>query len=151
MSSSPYGKPSDPLGGTSELAYAPTLGGTASAGSLFDQIVNSDDYYNQTEWSNGDVNCKTKNTPTQLVAAFTDTGSLTAGSSISFNPSTSSSSRGYSSVSWSFGDGKTAFRRGAPLTVSHAFATAGTYKVVLTLVDTVGNIKQVTKTLTIAS
>jgi hypothetical protein len=146
-----YGKPSAPLNGISQLAYAPTLGGTESAGNLFDQIIKGDKYYNQTEWSNGDVNCKAQNTAGTLVASFTATGSLHAGSSISFNPAASSNTHGYSSTTWSFGDGKGSFSRVAPVKVTHAFAKAGTYRVVLTLVDSVGNVKQFAKTLTIAS
>ena len=141
--------PAAPLNGTSPLAYAPTLGGTASAGDLFDQVVNGTKYYNQTEWSNGDINCKDGNTAGTLVATFSASGTLTAGSTISFSPSGSSSSQGYSSTSWSFGDGKSSFSRAAPVTVTHVFAAAGTYKVVLTLVDNVGNLKQFVKTLTI--
>jgi PKD repeat protein len=146
-----YGTPSNPLAGISQFAYAPTLGGTASAGNLFDQVINAHKYYNQTEWSNGDINCKAKNTASSLVAKFTASGSLRAGSTISFTPTGSSSGHGYSSTSWSFGDGKSSFSRAAPVKVTHVFAKAGTYRVVLTLVDTLGNLKWVATTLTIAA
>ena len=37
-------------------AFLPTLGGSASAGTLFDQLINGNKYYTQSEWSNGDIN-----------------------------------------------------------------------------------------------
>jgi hypothetical protein len=46
----------------SSLAYAPILSGTASAGTLTDQVFEHDDYYTQTEWSNSRNLCSA--TPT---------------------------------------------------------------------------------------
>jgi hypothetical protein len=47
---------SNPGAGTSPDAFAPTLGGN-SAGSLYNQLINSHYYYLQSEWSNGDGGC----------------------------------------------------------------------------------------------
>jgi hypothetical protein len=46
----------------SVLAYAPTLSGSASAGTLTDQLFEGDYYYTQTEWSNARNACSA--TPT---------------------------------------------------------------------------------------
>jgi hypothetical protein len=48
--------------GLSPLAYAPAFG-SASAGVLYDQVINGDQYYNQTEFSNGADKCMTGTTP----------------------------------------------------------------------------------------
>lgn len=133
-----YGPDPLPAFGLSPLAYEPTLGGSLSAGTLFDQIINGDEYYNQTEWSNGDLNCRAQTSPETLAPAFA--ASATGPSAISVNPAGTSSSAGFSSSSWSFGDGSAAvFRRGAPQPVSHTYSHAGTYQVTLTVVDQVGN------------
>ncbi len=47
----------DPANGTNPNAFTPTLGGSAAAGNLYNQLINGDPYYIQSEWSNADVNC----------------------------------------------------------------------------------------------
>src|SRR5262249_35724716 len=39
-------------------AFEPTLGGSASSGTLFDQLINGDEYYTQSVWSNGALDCE---------------------------------------------------------------------------------------------
>ncbi len=39
-------------------AFKPTLGGTASKGTLYDQLINGHRYYTQSDWSNKDGACK---------------------------------------------------------------------------------------------
>jgi PKD repeat protein len=119
-------------------AFTPTLGG--SAGTLFNQVMNGNDYYTQSEWSNGDGNCEMRPTTSAISAAFTAPTVVSTGQSASLDPSTSSSAGGYSSTTWSFGDGTTSFSRSAPTTTTHAFSTPGTYQVSLTLVDPFGNL-----------
>jgi hypothetical protein len=48
--------------GVSPLAYAPAFG-DPSAGVLYDQVINSHQYYNQTEFSNSANGCQTGTTP----------------------------------------------------------------------------------------
>jgi hypothetical protein len=48
--------------GLSPLAYAPAFG-NASTGFLYDQLINRDQYYNQTEFSNAAGKCMTGATP----------------------------------------------------------------------------------------
>ena len=53
-----YGASVDPSHGPNPNAFLPALGGSAPAGTLFDQLINGDRYYVQSEWSNGDANCE---------------------------------------------------------------------------------------------
>ena len=48
--------------GLSPLAYAPAFG-TPSTGVLYDQVINGDQYYNQTEFSNSANKCLPGTTP----------------------------------------------------------------------------------------
>ncbi len=47
-----------PSSGTNPNAFTPTLGGSASAGTLYNQLINGHQYYIQSEWSNAVVNCR---------------------------------------------------------------------------------------------
>ena len=154
-----YGAPADPAQGFSPNAFTPTLGGSATpvapatTGTLSNQLDNGDSYYVQSVWSNGDVNCELRPSAGSVAAGFTAPSvDQAAGRAISFDPSASSSSAGYSSIAWSFGDGTTSFAstattaNPAPATVSHTYATPGMYTVTLTLVDTKGNVASATHT-----
>jgi hypothetical protein len=57
-----YGATADTSKGLSPLAYAPAYG-NASAGVLYDQVINGDQYYNQTEYSNSAGGCLPGLTP----------------------------------------------------------------------------------------
>jgi PKD repeat protein len=132
----------DPQGGTNPNAFLPTLGGSSSAGTLYDQLIDGNPYYIQSEWSNGDVNCEMQPSPGTVSPSFTaPSGSVAQGTSAAFDPSASSSAAGYSSATWSFGDGSApVFRTAAPTSANHTFGTPGLYSVSLTLVDTHGNL-----------
>ncbi len=52
-----YGPTADPSKGLSPLAYAPAFG-NASVNTLYDQVINRDQYYNQTEYSNSAGGCR---------------------------------------------------------------------------------------------
>lgn len=51
-----YAPIADTSKGVSPLAYAPAFG-NSSAGTLYDQVISSDEYYNQTEFSNSGNTC----------------------------------------------------------------------------------------------
>jgi hypothetical protein len=57
-----YAATANPSKGLSPLAYSPAFG-TASTGFLYDQVINSHQYYNQTEFSNSANQCKAGTTP----------------------------------------------------------------------------------------
>ena len=83
-------------------------------------------------------------TAAALTAASRRRSAGRAGTAASFNPTGSSAAAGYSSTTWSWGDGTaSSFKRAAPATISHTFAARGLYTVTLTLVDKYGNLSQV--------
>lgn len=144
-------------GPTNPNAYSPVLGGNADPGgdathgTLYDQLINGNHYYTQTVWSNGDVNCESHPSAGTVSPAFTPSATtVAAGTRVSFNPSASASSTGFSSTTWSFGDGASSFGAASPSSVSHTFTAAGSYTVTLTLVDTRGNIAAVTHAVRVA-
>ena len=70
-----------------------------------------------------------------------------AAAAVSFNASGSSEAEGsISSYSWNFGDGSAIAQGVAPI---HAFATAGTYAVKLTVTDAAGNSATASRTVTV--
>jgi PKD repeat protein len=122
------------------LAFRPVLGGSASAGTLYDQMFSGDRYYLQSEWSNGAGGCAMRPGKASLTPAFT--ASIT-GTTVQLNAAVTSSSSGYSSVTWNFGDGTpSAFTAypGHPAEVAHTFPGPGAYTVSLTVVDRLGNL-----------
>jgi PKD repeat protein len=130
----------DPQAGSSPDAFLPVLGGSAAAANLFDQVINSDNYYTQTEWSNGNVACEAEPAAASQSAAFTAPASGSTATGVNFDPSSSSSSQGYTSTTWEFGDGSSSFSASAPAPIAHSFPAPGTYTVTLTLVDAYGNV-----------
>lgn len=140
--------PVDFPAGTDPNAFLPTLGGDVS-GTLYDQLINGDKYYLQSEWSNGAVDCQMQPAVTTLSPAFTTpSGNPAAGRPVSFDPSSGAPAAGYSSVTWSFGDGGTAFTTGNAF-ASHTYAAAGPYTVTLTAVDTLGNVASASQAITV--
>ncbi len=114
-----YASSFNPAMGENPDAFKPVLGGSASAGTLFDQLINGDPYYSQTEWSNGNLNCESQPVNATLAPAFAT--SVQSGDTVTLDPSGSSSSAGYSSTTWSFGDNSGSFVQGGPVPVSHTF------------------------------
>lgn len=143
-----------PANGTNPNAFLPTLGGSAASGTLFNQFINSNQYYIQSEWSNGEVNCEMRPTASSITPTFTTpSGPLYVSGSIGFDPTASTSAGGYTSVTWDFGDGSApSFSAGssAPAAVSHTYTTPGTHAVRLTLVDSGGNLATVSHSITVA-
>ena len=134
---------------TNAYAFSPTLGSTGGTGTLFDQLINGHPYYTQSEWSNGAVNCEMAPAPATLTPGFNITsGSPAVGSPVSFDPSVGAPPGGYSSVTWSFGDGATGFAPGTAI-ATHTYTAAGVYSVTLTAVDTLGNLATATQTVTV--
>lgn len=133
----------NPGQGTNPNAFAPTLGGSSGAGTLYDQLINSHQYYTQSEWSNGDNNCVLRPTAEAITASLagTPSGPMPVGSAVNFTPS-ASSPKGYSSVTVDFGDGARSFNNSgsAPAPVSHAYSHPGLYTAKITAVDPMGNI-----------
>ena len=141
-----YGS-ANPSGGTSPNAFAPALGGVATGspfGSLYNQLISGDHYYLQSEWSNGDTACQLRPATGSPTASFSIPATITPPhASVRLDPSSSVTSAGWSSATWSYGDGTatTFHTAGQTLSaVSHVYAADGTYTATLTLVDSRGNI-----------
>ncbi|MDQ6804610.1 MAG: PKD domain-containing protein [Actinomycetota bacterium] len=151
------GGQADVTTGNEPNAFLPTLGGSVSP-ILFDQLINGNQYYIQSEWSNGNVDCAMQPAASTLTPSFTvPSGIVAAGGPVGFDPAATSSSGGYSSIGWSFGDGATTFASTAttgslaPTSVSHIYAATGTYTVTLSVVDTHGNVATATHTVSVAN
>ncbi len=141
----------NPNQGSNPNAFTPTLGGSAAAGTLFNQSINGDSYYIQSEWSNGDVDCELRPSSGAIFASFSASPGPVVSAPVILDPTGSSSSNGYSSVSWSFGDGATSFDSSGsgPTTMTHTYGAPGTYTAVLTLVDPMGGISQASQQVTV--
>ncbi|MGH9351967.1 MAG: PKD domain-containing protein, partial [Terriglobia bacterium] len=109
-------------------AFLPTLGGSSSSGTLFNQSINSGHFYLQSEWDNAANECRME--PLALSAAgFTPTSaSSTAGLAVNFKGSATDPYGGELSFSWNFGDGNT----GTGASPSHTYAAPGVYTVSMT-------------------
>ncbi len=115
----------DPTNDYNPNAFLPTLGGSESGGTLFNQVLNNDHYYIQSEWSNGDGNCNMQPTSSAMSAAFTAPTTVAPGTSVNFDPAASTSAGGYTSTTWNFGDGSSSFSRSAPALKSHTLQHGG--------------------------
>jgi hypothetical protein len=146
-----YG-PFNPAIGINPNAFAPTLGGSASTGTLYDELINGHRYYTQSEWSNGNGNCEMRPSAGTIAPRFSvPTRSRTA-TSLSFNPAASTGTNAYSSATWNFGDGSkpTFFSASATLTrAHHRYRRGGHYTITLTLVDDRGDLRSTTKRATV--
>jgi hypothetical protein len=146
-----YG-PFNPARDLNPNAFAPTLGGGATAGTLYDQLINDHRYYTQSEWSNGDSNCAMRPSAGRIAPRFVVRGRHRADASLRFNPAISTSTNPLSSATWNFGDGsRPAFfsGRAAATRVRHRYRRAGRYTITLTLVDNHGNLKSTTRRITV--
>jgi len=112
-------------------AFLPILGGNAVSGTLFNQAINSDSFYLQSEWDNAGKACLMK--PLELkAAAFTPSStSQFVGSPVSFSGTAVDPYGGELSFSWGFGDGNT----GVGASPSHTYAAPGVYTVSMTPKD----------------
>jgi hypothetical protein len=146
-----YG-PFNPVIGFNPNAFAPTLGGSANVGTLYDELINGHRYYTQSEWSNGDGNCEMRPSAGRVVPRFSVPRKPRAGASVSFNPAASTGTSAYSSATWKFGDGSKPrfFSAGATLAQArHRYRRAGSYTVTLILIDDRGNLGSRTKRVTV--
>lgn len=109
-------------------AFLPTLGGSAASDNLFDQAINEDHYYLQSEWDNATSACLMR---PALSATFTPSSkSVPVGTQVSFS-TTTADPYGSLTLGWNFGDGAT----GAGSSPTHAYAAPGEYIVTMTATD----------------
>jgi PKD repeat protein len=111
-------------------AFLPELGGTAASGTLFNQAINGDQFYLQSEWDNVAKACQM--TPVALTGA-TATPSQTSGlvgAAVKFNGAATDPYGGARFV-WKFGDGTEAGGASA----EHVYGAPGSYEVTMTATD----------------
>jgi PKD repeat protein len=149
-----YNPTPDPANDGNPNAFTPTLGGSQSAGTLYNQLINGHKYYIQSEWSNAGLDCEMHPTSKALTAAFTAPSATVKGSAVSFDPTGSSAAAGYSSATWKWGDGTAdtfhnLVAAGTLAPQKHTFSALGSYTVTLTLVDRYGNLTLVSHAVTV--
>lgn len=85
--------------------------------------------------------------PPSLTASFTASlSNAVVGQTVSFTGSASGGASPYS-YAWNFGDSST----GSGISTSHAYQTAGVYRIALTVTDAAGHIANATNTITVTS
>ncbi len=121
-----FGAASEP--GANPKAFLPVLGGTAAAGTLYDQSIDGGHYYLQSEWDNATEKCLMAPAPISS-AAFTfspaspeDPVTFKGGASDPY---------GHPVYSWQFGDGTT----GSGAAPTHTYKAHGTYTATMTVED----------------
>lgn len=112
-------------------SFLPLEGGSATAGTLWNQTINGAHYYLQGAWSNQTNGCALTGAP---IPSFAAPASALAGTTLNF-AANSGTNAAVSSYSWSFGDGQTATGQAA----THAYLAVGSYTVTLTVTDSFGN------------
>ncbi len=115
-------------------AFLPTLGGSAAAGTLYDQEIDGGHFYLQSDWDNAGKACLMRPLPLGSASFTTSAVPALVGASVSFAGSASDPYGGLG-FSWSFGDGAT----GTGASPSHAYSAPGTYTVKMTARDTLTN------------
>lgn len=121
----PFAEEEEGLPGIDKHAFSPTLGGSAAAGTLFDQSIDGGHFYLQSEWDNAAEECLMQ--PVSLGAGAFAPPSGTTGAQVAFNGSAFDPYAGFEPT-WSFGDGAT----GTGASIAHAYTTPGDYTVTMT-------------------
>jgi PKD repeat protein len=133
------------------LGGDPTPHSPATYGTLFDQQINGHEYYTQTIWSNGTLNCEPAPPMNgTLNAGFTQSAQATTGAVVSFQPTITPSPNAVSSETFDFGDGSTpSFVPSGTAGFAHTYSHSGQYTAKLTVIDTAGNLYTVTHTVNV--
>jgi hypothetical protein len=112
-------------------SFLPVEGGSASAGTLWNQTIDGAHYYLQGAWSNEANGCA-------LLSGFspsiTAPQSSLAGAAVTLS-ATAGTAAPVSTYAWSFGDGQSASGQ----SLQHAYTTPGQYTITLTVTDAYGN------------
>jgi hypothetical protein len=126
-------------------SFLPSEGGSATAGTLFNQTINADHYYLQASWSNATQSCELMSGPEPAITA---PASAASGAPVAISGAVAANAPvPASGYSWQFGDGQTAVGQA----VTHAYAAAGTYTITLTATDPNGETGSITSQITIAT
>jgi PKD repeat protein len=133
--------------------YGTPLGGTLSAFTAFNQLINGHSYYTQTQWSNAST--KTPSSPAVNGCAqrfgpspsFTAPSTITTGTAATFNGSGSYDlASPITTYIWNFGDGSPVVTT-TSAKPAHIYDSPGTYTVTLTVGDVSGSVNHSRQTL----
>lgn len=125
-------------------AFLPIEGGSASAGTLYNQTIDGVHYYLQGAWSNQAGSCELMSALTPTISGAPASVERNVPLALNAKVGTGASIASYA---WSFGDGQSA----SGPSVSHTYAAAGTYTVTLTVTDAFGNTGAVSEDVTVAA
>jgi hypothetical protein len=110
--------------------FGPPIGGAGDT--AYNEVIHGGHYYLQEEWSNADGSCQPRARPG--VASFS-LRRLRASRRLKLSGQAAAPGRAIVAYAWTFGDG----HGGGGRQVTHRFARAGTYTVVLRATDSWGN------------
>jgi PKD repeat protein len=116
--------------GFDKNAFTPTLGGTAGAGTLFNQAIDGGSFYLQSEWDNAAEACLMKPLALSSASFTTAPTSGLVGSAVSFKGVATDPYAGLG-FTWRFGDGT----EGTGASPAHTYAAPGSYEVTMTPKD----------------
>jgi PKD domain len=111
--------------------FGPALGGSAAG--AYNQVIGGGHYFLQEEWSNQNGGCRQRPDPDAV--SFALARSVRARVSLTLGGHAHAAHGSIAAYNWFFGDGRTGHGR----VVRHAFARAGTFRVVLRVTDSAGN------------
>jgi PKD repeat protein len=112
-------------------AFLPTLpGGSPLSGTLFNQSINTDSFYLQSQWDNAAKACTMRPLPISSAGFTSSPTSSVAGAPISFTGAATDVYPGLG-FTWKWGDGT----ESAGATPTHVYAAAGSYEVTMTPKD----------------
>jgi PKD repeat protein len=111
-------------------AFLPVLGGSAASGTLFDQAINSDSFYIQSEWDNAAKACTMKPVPISSAGFTRAPTSGLVGAPISFQGAATDIYPGLRFI-WKWGDGT----ESAGASPTHVYAAPRSYEVTMTAKD----------------
>jgi PKD repeat protein len=110
--------------------FLPTLGGSAASGTLFNQSINADSFYLQSEWDNVGVACLMKPLALSTAKFTASPASGQVGVPVKFSGAATDPYGGVG-FSWKFGDGAEA----SGAVPEHAYGASGSYEVTMTAKD----------------
>jgi hypothetical protein len=124
-------------------SFGPNLGG--SGASAWNEVIHGAHYYLQEEWSNHNGDCEPRPRPDSV--SFTAAVRASRAWWLSFSARAHAPAGSIVAYHWFFGDGRT----GQGRTISHRYARAGRYRIVLRTTDNWGNWALYAGNLTITS
>jgi PKD repeat protein len=116
--------------GYDKNSFTPTLGGSVTEGTLFNQEIAGGHFYTQSEWDNAAKACRMEPLPLSGASFSSSPATPSEGATVSFQASVSDP-YGAPEFSWDFGDGTT----GTGEAPGHTYTSAGEFTVTMTARD----------------